>query len=91
MFEALGQAFGSASRLRHAAGRHRSGDGQELGLDPRRDPAGTRSHEPLEPHDGGLEPWDRCRFGGREQALPPAAPRVQLDDRSHRAKRSPGL
>lgn len=78
MLEALGQALGALGGLLLEPGAHGAGDGQELGLDPAADPAGTALELLLQARDRPFQAYD----GVALTRLPPLR---ELDDLTHDA------
>jgi hypothetical protein len=76
--EALGQTLGSLGGLVLEAGRHRAGDGQELGLDAPSDAAASALELCLQAGDRPFQARDGV-------ALPRLPPIRKLDDLTHGA------
>lgn len=83
MLEALGEALRALGGLLLEPGAHGAGDGQELGLDPTADPAGTALELLLQARDRPLQAYDGV-------ALTRLPPLCQLDDLTHAPIVDPG-
>jgi dipeptidyl aminopeptidase/acylaminoacyl peptidase len=63
VLETVGQPLGPSRGLLGEAGRHRSRDREELGLDHASDPPGSAPNQAVEAPDRALEPADRVALG----------------------------